>query len=326
MAYYIGIDGGASKTRGLLANASGEILADYTGTGSNYQVYGVDASRSVIALLINQLLSTSNLLLKQIDYIQFALAGADLEDDFCTLHQMVAPIVGSTPYEIVNDAWGLQRSGLKQKWGGVSIYGTGANAGVLSPQGKRCILRALSYAAGGDGGGNEMAIEALHFMFRADELTYTPTLLTSRLPKLLGFNSPAHMIPSIFPHEKLTRNQLNQIPPLVFELANEGDIVCREILSRHGETHGQMLSGVIRQSKTQDLPLPIVLGGSVYNGSNPTFINAMKAEVLKIAPQATFIQSHYPPVVGALFMAMENTGMDITDDVYAQVDGYFSKR
>ena len=323
MKFYIGIDGGASKTRGLLANSAGEILSDYTEVGSNYQIYGIEKAQQVLSNLLNQLTETAALSLSDIDFVELALAGADLEDDFKILHQMVASILKETPFEIVNDAWGLQRSGLKQSWGGVSIYGTGANAGVVSPQGDRHILRALTYTLGGGGGGHEMSIEALHYMFRADEQTYAPTLLTKRLPERLGFESLEHMIPSLFPSENLTRNQLNLIPPLVFELADEGDSVCLEILERHGRNHGQMICGVIRQSSTQNTPIPIVLGGSVYKGSNPTFLHALMAEVHKVAPLATFIQSHYPPVAGALFLAAENDGLVLEEYFYACFDAYF---
>lgn len=324
MKYFIGIDGGASKTRGLLANENGEILADHSEIGSNYQVIGTECARQILQNLIYKLIEIAKISLFDVSFVEFALAGADLEDDFKTLQNMVLSFLKETPFEIVNDAWGLQRSGLKQSWGGVSIYGTGSNAGVVNPQGERYILRALTYPLGGGGGGHEMSIEALHYMFRADEQTYLPTLLTQRLPKLLGYDSPSHMIPSLYPSETLSRTQLNLIPPLVFELADEGDPVCLEILERHGRTHGQMICGVIRQSSTQNTPIPIVLGGSVYKGSNPTFIHALKEEVLKVAPLATFIQSHYPPVAGALFLAFDTSGIVLNDDHYTCFDAYFT--
>jgi len=324
MKYYIGIDGGASKTRGLLADENGDILADYTEIGSNYQIVGTDIARHILENLITKLIETAKISLCDITFVEFALAGADLEEDFKALQDMVLSFLKDIPFEVVNDAWGLQRSGLKQAWGGVSIYGTGSNAGVVNPQGERYILRALTYPLGGGGGGHEMSLEALHYMFRADEQTYKPTLLTKRLPELLGFESPTHMIPSLYPTENLTRTQLNLIPPLVFELANEYDQVCIEILERHGRTHGQMICGVIRQSSTQDTAIPIVLGGSVYKGSNPTFINALKEEVLKVSPLATFIQSHYPPVAGALFLAFEKTGIILDPHYYSNFDAYFN--
>ena len=104
-----------------------------------------------------------------------------------------------------------------------------------------------------------MAIEALHYMFRADELTYKPTLLTARLPMLFGYENPSALLGRLFPVDQLSLEEYNRIPPLVFELANEGDEVCLEILKRMGRTQGQLLNGVVRQSGLKCMPVPVVM-------------------------------------------------------------------
>ena len=49
--YIIGIDGGASKTRGILINEKGETLATAFDKGTNLTVYGKTAAERIIHII-----------------------------------------------------------------------------------------------------------------------------------------------------------------------------------------------------------------------------------------------------------------------------------
>lgn len=323
MRYFIGIDGGSSKTKGLLSDHTGRILAEYTASGSNYHIVGKKETHEVLDSVVQNLLKSASLKKDQLRFTLLALSGADLPPDFRILHEIAAECVPGVPYEVTNDVWAIMRSGLRQPWGAVAICGTGSNAGVMRPDGHRFILRALSYEAGGYGGGRDMAAEALHYLFRADELTYKPTLLTKRLPPLLGCDDPLALLDRIFPVDQLSREEYNRIPPLVFELANEGDAVCLEILERMGRTQGQLVNGVIRQSGLKGIALPVVIGGSVFHGSNPTFIDAMLLEIQTLLPEAYLVKSPYPPAAGALLLALDRVQCGSCEEAYEHLNDYF---
>lgn len=321
--YCIGIDGGSSKTKGLLSDQNGRILAEYTAAGSNYHIVGKEATQEVLGCVVQNLLNAASLKMQQLSFAVLALSGADLPPDFKILHEITFKCIPGVPFEVTNDVWAIMRSGLRQRWGAVSICGTGSNAGVMRPDGRRFILRSLSYEAGGCGGGREIAIKALHYMFRADELTYQPTLLTKRLPPLLGCDSPLTLLNRLFPVDQLSNEEYNRIPPLVFELANEGDAVCLEILIEMGRTQGQLVNGVIRQSGLKSIALPVVIGGSVFQGANPALIDAMLLEIHTLLPEAYLVKSPYPPAAGALLLALEQVHPESCKIAYEHLDDYF---
>ena len=323
MSYLIGIDGGSSKTKGLLSDHTGRILAEYTASGSNYHIIGREATGQILKSVICNLLMAAGLKKDQLSFAMLALSGADLPSDFKILDEIVADCVPGASYAVTNDVWAIMRSGLRQPWGAVAICGTGSNAGVTRPDGRRFILRALSYEVGGCGGGHDMAVEALHYMFRADELTYQPTLLTKRLPPLLGCDDPLALLNRLFPVDQLIREEYNRIPPLVFELASEGDGVCLEILERMGRTQGQLVNGVIRQSGLNGISLPIVIGGSLFHGSNTAFIDAMLSEIQTLLPEAYLVRSSYPPAAGALLLALDRFNGGPCEEAYEHLNDYF---
>ena len=60
MNYVIGIDGGGSKTVGLIATPNGKILSRAEVGGSNYHVVGVDCTEQILADLVVALLNQAD--------------------------------------------------------------------------------------------------------------------------------------------------------------------------------------------------------------------------------------------------------------------------
>ncbi len=316
MKNVIAFDGGGTKTRGVISDTSGKILADCLGPPSNNHTSGPDETKNVLNTLFCKCLAEAGLSANEVSMAVLGLAGLDLPSDFKLLNNICKKIFHDLPFKIVNDAWIIMRSGLSAHWGAVSIYGTGANAAAIHPDGTKNILRALSYQLGGYGGGGDIANEALHHAFRSQERTGQYSLLEVELPELLSVNNLDDLATYLFPENKLSFEDFRRIPPLVFRLAQKGDSVCKNILQQMGKVQGEMVSGVIKKLDMETMKIPVVLGGSVFNNSFPIFINSMKKEINKTAPNAYFIIPELPPVAGALLMSFDMLNITISHDVY----------
>ncbi|HZK34036.1 MAG TPA: BadF/BadG/BcrA/BcrD ATPase family protein [Bacillota bacterium] len=315
--YIIGFDGGGSKTRCVVGDYKGNILADILGGPSNHQSCGPQETKRVINSLLDEALDASSLSQSDLSYAFLGLAGADLPDDFKMLYSLLEPVFKEIPIKIVNDAWIIMRSGTKSPWGAVCICGTGSNSGAAHPDGNQAILRSLGYDLGNYGGGGDMASEALHYAFRADEKTGPGTMLEEQLPaifgladmdKLVGMFYPKR-VPDIYP-------KIKEIPPLVFELASKGDRVCQDILISMGDILGDMTAGVIKRVNIQDMEVPVVLGGSVFSGENPLFIDAFKMTIHRTAPRAHIILPDLAPVAGAYLYGLDTLKIATNKQVY----------
>ena len=60
MIYIVGVDGGGTKTIGLLADQGGLVLATAESGPSNYRVVGEARTKEVLANVISQLLTQIN--------------------------------------------------------------------------------------------------------------------------------------------------------------------------------------------------------------------------------------------------------------------------
>ena len=76
--YIIGIDGGASKTRGVVFNDSGETIAHKITCGSNISVDEKSSAKTVVDLIVD-LSKESNIDINDFSAVGIALAGASNE-------------------------------------------------------------------------------------------------------------------------------------------------------------------------------------------------------------------------------------------------------
>lgn len=321
MNYVIGFDGGGTKTRCVLGDLQGNILADAISGPSNHQMTGPDTTKNVLKTLFNQVLTQTQVNKDHISFIFLGLAGADIPSDFELLNGICKDLFGQIPFEVVNDSWIIMRSGTKEPYGAVSIYGTGANAAAINSQGKMSILRALGHPFGAAGGGYEISQDALHYAFRSNEKTYKKTALEDHIPKLMGYKDIESLLSDMYPENKLGQDILRKITPLVFDLAHKGDEVCIEILDRKGRTQGEMINGVIEQSGMTGQAFPIILGGSVFKGVGHTFKNSIARTVHSKSPQADFIFSTLEPVAGAYLFALDRIKVSLDQRAYNNLKG-----
>ncbi|MBN2796941.1 MAG: ATPase [Clostridia bacterium] len=315
MKYIIGFDGGGSKTRGVITDLEGNVIADKISGPTNYQTIGIYETEKTLKKLFLELIKEKEISKNQIAYVFLGLAGADMESDFAILNEVCHRIFESIPYEVVNDTWLIMRSGTKDPFGAVSIYGTGANAGAINKDGQMFILRALDYLLGGGGGGGEITQDALHYAFRSNELTYKKTALEIEVPKALDADNINSLLNKMYPIMQLSQTQLNRIPPLVFKLAKNGDLVSKEILRNHGRNQGEMLKGILLQGNFSKDEFPIILGGSVYKGESSEFMDAFQEVILQSYPKAKFKISELEPVTGAVLFAFDRLNYTINQNI-----------
>lgn len=322
MRYFAAFDGGGTKTRCLIADEEGRVLGDSLAGPSNYKSAGEAMCRTSVEDAFVQSLRLANLNREEVTFAYLGLSGADRQEDFDRLDPMCADIFGAIPFKIRNDLWIALRSGIKQKWGAVSICGTGFNAGVRNREGVETALRAETFELGNYGGGDHITGIALHKAFRSDEGTGRRTLLESRLPEVLGVKDMEEVFTRMMHEDEVLAGKLTQIPRLVFELAEKGDRECQDILIDMGYTMGEVIGRVIVRAGMAGPDVPVVLAGSIYRDSYPLLKDALVVSLHRFAPGAVVCIPELPPVAGALLSAMDELEMEIHEEYYKRIKHY----
>lgn len=305
------LDGGGTKTHCVIGNSQGKVLAHGYGGPSNHQVVGLEVTRQSLALALGTALSAAHASLSSVAFGYFGLAGADFSQDQELLEPEIRSIMGKIPFEIVNDAWIVLMGGSPAGWGVALVCGTGTNAVARAPNGKTATLRSQDYRLGNYGGGPHLAELALHFSFRGDEGTGDQTLLQRELPALLGTRTMEDLFIRLFGHpEEPSRQEMDRIPPLVFSLAAQGDLVCQRLLTTMGTEIGSMAAAVALRAGLGAVEFPLIFSGSLLKNKNCTLLaDAALRRVLSIAPGAHPVIPPAPPAEGALGEAVRRAAL-----------------
>lgn len=236
MTYYLGIDGGGTKTYALLCDEHGNVLGKGRSGNGNHQTGALEAANSIREATFGAL-DEAGLRLEDIQHTYLGLAGADREADYLILHPMIREI-GFINYTINCDTMIGLRAGTTRPYGVALICGTGTNSAGRNTRGEHYQCGGFDYMYGDFGGGGALNIEVFRSVIRAWDGREQPTLLTGLLLNLLGYEEVADMFNDFLNHWKRVPVHAAR---LLFEAAAEGDAVALEILNRQGVELGSPL-------------------------------------------------------------------------------------
>lgn len=315
MKYIFAYDGGGTKTRMNVIDLQGKIVFDKITTGSNYVSSGSEHFVNIIKGLFDEAKEKLQITNADISKVFLGLSGADLQEDYDRLYSYCGPIFNEIPHTILNDAWIIMRSGLKDSYGAVCICGTGTNSAAMNKNKDMAILRALSYALGTTGGGLKMANDALHYAFRSEELTYKKTILEEEIPKYLEVESMEQVIPLFYPQRTISKQTWGGITKVLDECGMKNDEVALMILEKGGRDIALQTAGVIKQLKMESEEVPVVVGGRVFSVESPIFLETFKEVLQKEVPNFTLQVPRFTPVVGAYLFALDELNLKQTKEI-----------
>ncbi|OQX93178.1 MAG: ATPase [Tenericutes bacterium 4572_104] len=315
MKYIFAYDGGGTKTRLNVIDLLGNIHFDKTTSGCNVSSSGDLEFKRIIEGLFKEAKNTLNLNDTDILYISLGLSGADLEEDYKHLNKLCQNIFKEIYFFIKNDAWIILRSGLVTPYGAVCICGTGTNSAAINKDGKEAILRSLSYILGTYGGGLDIAREALHYAFRASELTYKDTVLRIKIPKLFQVKNMEEVIPLFYPKRTIDKKTFGKITGLVINSAKENDEVSIMILKDIASNLAKQTTGVIKQLEMEKEKVPVVIGGRVFQSNCSVFINTFEEVLKEEVKEAYIIKPKFNPVIGAYLLALDRLGIKQSQEI-----------
>jgi N-acetylglucosamine kinase-like BadF-type ATPase len=313
LAYYLGIDGGGTKTYALLTDDKGHVLGKGVGGNGNHQIDHFTATQS-IRMAAESALNEAGLGIHEISHSYFGLAGADREVDYRILHPLIQEIGFTWNYSINCDTMIGLRAGTNRPYGVALICGTGTNSAGRNLNGEHVQVGGFDYMYGDFGGGGALNIEVFRSVIRSWDGREQATLLTPLLLNFLEYDSVSDMFNDFQDHSK-------QVPvhatKLLFEAAAENDAVALEILHRQGIELGKSASAVIRKLGMEKETFDVVLAGSLLTKGDRGWIRGKVEEaVISAAPHATVVTLSTEPVVGAVWLAMEADQLEISQEVY----------
>lgn len=313
MNCYLGIDGGGTKTKFLLTNEQGRVMAEYTGPTSHYMQSGFAGQTQVIAEGLAACLASAGIAAGEIRHV-FAGLGAygEIRCDDEPIREAAAAALSGLPLTVGNDGENALAGALGGEAGINVVAGTGSVAfgKGLSGQLERC--GGWHQQLGGDeGSGYWLGQQLIHEFTRQSDGRDEHTLLYAGVCQYFALEDDYDLVHILISEWHYNRTRVAALSRLVAELARAGDSYCIDWF-RQGAAALAELARTIQYK----LALP---AGSLVSGTGGIFqVEDLMLKYFIIELQQTGLVYRpplLPPDRGALILAMQNDGIEITEAI-----------
>lgn len=315
--YFIGIDGGGSKTSLALADESGTVIAYYVGGPSNPLSVTMENIQETMDDLLTKV--QRDIAFSDIKSVCAGIAGLENSHSKDELDAFLkSKFHQNTSVELCHDALTALYSGSNGEPGIVNIAGTGSITFGVTEEGKVVRSGGWGYILDHSGSGYGIGRSALQKVFESYDGITTETALTSRVLKRFEVAEPPELIHYIYSHPE-SRSKVASICEDVFQLMREGDGTAMEIIERAAFDISKGIRNLIDHYFYDQEEIKVVLAGSVFKSSDliiPILRRHLPCEVEFILPQS-------PPVAGSIIQSYqavyEKCPKEFTDNLHTSL-------
>ncbi|HUP59348.1 MAG TPA: BadF/BadG/BcrA/BcrD ATPase family protein [Thermoanaerobaculia bacterium] len=303
MKYYIGVDGGASKTAALVVDENGRTLGRGKAGPSNHLRVGIEVATRNVEHAVNRALVEAGVAIREIEYAWCGIAGADHPVHRQKMVDALHVFFPRGNFIVDTDARIALTAAVGFGHGVVIIAGTGSVAFGRNAAGDEARAGGWGPTLGDEGSGFWIAREGLSAIVRAHDGRGYATKMTDLLCIEYDMCSPEDL-PRFVYAATTQADDIARYGKLVIEGAEAGDDVARDILARGGSELAECVLAVARRLHMADTDFPVAYVGGAFHAGE-LLLNPIRLRLLREAPGATLQPPQREPVEGAAMMAME---------------------
>jgi N-acetylglucosamine kinase len=296
--YIIGIDGGGTKTVGILTTETGQHLAQVQSGPANYHVVGETQTQAVLESVVGELCEKAGV--SRTSPIRFCLgmAGLGRAADQEVIGRICNELGVRENRILTHDAHIALIGGTENPEGVIIISGTGAIVYGIDADGREARASGWGYLLGDEGSGYDIAIRGLRAIARAADGRDDPTELTNRILNTLDLNEPNELIRWV---HAASRDTIAHLAEIVFDTAQTEDSVAERIVDDAVAELVRAAGSVIGQLGFTESFDVVLSGGNLIH--QPMFADKLRHGFAEIQPKASVLLPKHEPAYGAVLLA-----------------------
>ncbi|WP_010296424.1 N-acetylglucosamine kinase [Clostridium senegalense] len=302
MSYYLGIDGGGTKTVAILSKDDGTIIDTARIGPTNYKGVGIEKTKDEFWSMFKYFFSRDKVSLKDIKSLCLGGAGVDFEEDKEILKNMFYSLGYKNKILIFNDSVTTLVGANGEKKGAILISGTGSVAYGIDLDNNPIRVGGWGHFIDDLGSGFAIGKDALSKIMESYDGRCKQTILWEKVSTKLQIKSHDELISFIY-NPKTNKNNIAEIAVIVIDSYLEDD-VAKEIIDKAVEDLFIMVKTLSEKMNCNDFPLSF--SGSVLVKS-PLIRKLLEKRIKKELPQIVIHDSYNDGAYGALILALENS-------------------
>ncbi|HZS05161.1 MAG TPA: BadF/BadG/BcrA/BcrD ATPase family protein [Blastocatellia bacterium] len=301
--YWLGVDGGGTHTRAVIADESGRTLGEGHADAANYHRVGLESAVNSIVRAVHEACAEVGIMPSQITAACIGLAGVSHPDHHRTMLDALKTALPINDIMLETDARVALAGATDLRPGVVIIAGTGSIACGINAHGEFARAGGWGPVMGDEGSGTYIGKRALEAVMEAFDGRGPRTMLTEKVLRHFKISSPSELPAVIYSSSVQAMRETAQLSRVVVEAAEEGSATAREILSDAAKELARAAVAVIEQLRLQSDNFRVACVGGVFE-SGEWVTAPLREAVAELAPLAVVTPPLYLPVIGAVRMAM----------------------
>ena len=311
MAYYIGVDGGGTKTMYALFNEKKELLSSVKTGGSNHEnLEGyIPEAAGIIMSGVNALLEENGLQQSDIKRCLMALAGIDHPFQRDAMDEELHKLGLTIPCDIYNDGFIVVKAGLTGKAGIGYNCGTGTCCNSVDSRGELLQIGGFGELSSDAGGGQWIARKTYSLVYNDICLRRRKTACTAPLCEAFGITPDRDALLSLIPKlEELDDDTVRPLLDVFFDTANAGDEAALEVVEEMADKGAAFIAAHIKNQQFDDDPVEVVLSGSIHvKLPSQIYVDKLIEKAEQMAGRKLrFIKLTAAPVTGCINWMLED--------------------
>ena len=296
MRYYLGIDGGGTRTTAAVSDENGKVLFKAVGKSINFYSLGMEKARENLRTVINDIY-------KNVGEIEFysAFIGCSALDNEATKETIKAlcdGIINAKKIGMNSDVFVALASSGEDSCRIVAICGTGSIVTGIDENGNVKTKGGWGHIFGDEGSAYSIAVNALKASAMLyDEGEFTP--LVKKAEEFFGVEDFRGASDIIYSPET-TKDVLASFSAKVGEIAEE-DFVAKTVIVNEAHFFSKTVLALLNEMKNCTL---LSLYGGVFQ-NNELFKNSFIEDIKEFHSDLKIGMLNLPPEEGALKIARE---------------------
>jgi len=300
--YFLGFDGGGTKTECVLADGEGRILARAASGPSNPLRSGYARAWFALGEAADVVLRGEKLTTRDISGVCAGIGGAGRAGVGHRLETFFRGMFSHAEIQVKTDLDIAFAAAFKEGEGILLLGGTGSAALGRTKDGKSSRVGGRGPWFSDEGSAYDIGRQAFRAVVLADEHRGPQTALSRRIVSWHKFTEWDTL------YDQIIKNADAVFPktfPLVAQLADKGDEVSQELLRGAAISLARLASSVAKQLDWNAENIRVALVGGLF-GKSQYLDGAIESELRRSLPGVSFVAVNISPAEAAVRIAMHS--------------------
>jgi len=327
--YFLGLDGGGTKTHIALYHHETGMVDLYTGGGTNYEnMPGLYVELAeVLKKMLDEFLGKHGITPSDIYRAAFGMAGVDTKTQHTEISKVLSNL-GFADFSLGNDCV-LGIKAVSTNGHGIScVSGTGFSVVGLDEKDETLQIGGMGYFTGDFGGGGYVMTQTISYVYSHFFRRYPASKLVDMLMARMKITDKSDFMEALHIHVWSEDHNAFclDIVKMTFQAAKEGDAVAINILTTSAKAYGESVLGIL-DHLTYTQPPEIALVGSLFQKNPGSVLVTALAQFLEENYQKPFALKilDAPSVLGALVWAIGGVSVEARKALIGKLNALLEK-